>query len=149
MLAQPRAHHVDVDAARDQAWRRREHAQPVAAASVPLSWQRAGAAAIAFDQRLDLGDDRTGIARRFVGAARGNRCLERAGALDQQVHAGGGQDRVALAQRAQIAFELVRQRFGLAMIDHARDALERMEAAEQLFEDAAVDARAGRPSVRA
>ena len=42
---------------------------------------------------------------------------------------------VAFADRAQVAFHLVGEQLALAMLDHARDALEGMKAAEQLLGD--------------
>jgi hypothetical protein len=46
-----------------------------------------------------------------------------------------------VAQRAQVVLHVVGEVFGRAQADHARDAFERVEAAEQLVEQRLLDAR--------
>jgi len=137
-IAKAGADCIHIDAAGNQGRRRREHAPPVAAALGRRRCLRL--CAVARDESLNLGGHRRGIADRIPGAAGGNRRFERAGSLDQQVHAPGGQRGLAVSQRAQVFLELVRQQFGLAMIDHPGQALERVKAAEEFFEHAGVNA---------
>ena len=56
-------------------------------------------------------------------------------AVDERSSARGRELNLALADRAQAAFHLVGQPLRFAQLDHRRDALQRMEAAEQLLDD--------------
>ena len=88
-------------------------------------------------QRFEPADRRRDRRRRRPGAARRDHGLEHRGAVDERADRLRRERQLAVAQRAQVALELVRHALGVAQVDHRRDALERMEAAEQLLEQSA------------
>ena len=96
----------------------------------------------------DGGEPRDGLLdRRRRGRVAPARAMVRSSASTpaiERVDAVGVSRASRCAQRAQVALHVVREHFGVAQLDHAGDALDRMEAAEQLFEH-----RRRRPSAAA
>lgn len=147
---EPLADRVHFDAARHERRRRREGHRPSRAVRIglgpaPRAW-RLGRRTATGDacQPVEGGADR---GRRAAAPPRLEDELEGAGAIDERVQPLWGERRLLRAQDPEIALHLVGQPLALPHLGDRRDALERVEVAEQFVQKSDRRVPAAEPAV--
>ena len=139
-LQQAAANRVHLDAARDKIGRRRESDLP------QCDRARSSGVRVARSARSRARVVRHTSARRSQSSGdrrrmspcerrRGDDLLQRVDAVHQRIERPVDRTISPLANRAQTALHLVREPLGFAQLHHRRDALQRMKAPEQFFDD--------------